>query len=44
MLPLMSRKQINIVLILEFDNGSFFGLERFFDLHPMDWSLASESY
>jgi hypothetical protein len=34
-------KVINIVLILDFDIRGFFGLGEFFNLHSMDWRLAS---
>jgi hypothetical protein len=44
MIPLKSKKQINIVLVLDFDVCGFFGLGEFFDLHSMDWYLASGSY
>jgi hypothetical protein len=44
MILLMSRKQINVVWILDFDIFGFFGLGEFFDLHSMDWRLASGSY
>jgi hypothetical protein len=36
MTPLMSKKQINIVLILDFDIHGYFGLGEFLDLHSMD--------
>jgi hypothetical protein len=35
MIPLMSKKQISIFLILGFYNCGFFGLREFFDLHSM---------
>jgi hypothetical protein len=44
MIPLMSKKQINIVLILDFDIHSIFDLGEFFKLNSMDWQLTSESY
>jgi hypothetical protein len=44
MIPLMSKKQINIVLILDFDTHGFSGVGKFFDLHSMDWCLAFGSY
>jgi hypothetical protein len=40
MIPLMLKKQINIVLNLDFDIRGFFGLREFFDLQSMDWCLA----
>jgi hypothetical protein len=40
----MSKKQNNIVLILDFVNRGFFGLGDFFDLHYKDWRLASGYY
>jgi hypothetical protein len=44
MMSLMLKKQIKIVLILDFDICGFFDLGEFFDLHSMDWCLASGSY
>jgi hypothetical protein len=39
----MSRKQITIVLILDFDIRGF-GAGEFCNLHSMDWHLAAGSY
>jgi hypothetical protein len=41
MIPVMSKKQVSIVLILDFDIRGFFGVGEFIDLHSMDWCLAS---
>jgi hypothetical protein len=35
---LVSKKQINVVFILDFDIFGFFGVGEFFDLDCMDWT------
>jgi hypothetical protein len=37
-------KQVNIALILDFDVCGFFTLGEFFDLHSMNWRMASGSH
>jgi hypothetical protein len=37
----MSKKLVNIVLIIEFDIRDFSGLGEFFDVDSVDWRLAT---
>jgi hypothetical protein len=43
-IPLMSKKQINIFLILDFVIRGVFGWGEFFSLRSMDWHLALGSH
>jgi hypothetical protein len=44
MIPLILKKQINILSILDFEIRGFFGLGEFCNLHSIDWRLALGSY
>jgi hypothetical protein len=43
MITLMSKK-VDHHLIMDFDIHGFLGMGEFFDVHSMDWYLASGSY